>query len=329
MGNQIIEKIKQTEKWKVIIFILLSLALIGSVVIYSTAQNNKNYNLIVQGTIKMEEVDLNTKIPGNIEKILVAEGDDVKVGDPLVVMSSETIKAKLMQAEGAKEAAEAQANKATAGARSQEVEQAKAAYEYAQKTYDRMKILLQEEAISEATFDQVQAQFTVARETYNMALEGARAEDKAAASGLVSQASGAVAEATSYLEDSVIKAPTDGKITSINISEGELVSTGMPLATVTKFSDPWVEVNIKETDLSKVKLGQLVELKISAYPGEKFSGKVIKVSQKPDFATKRATNENGDFDVLSFGVKVKLIDIEKTIYPNMTVLVNFEKKAGK
>ncbi len=206
--------------------------------------------------------------------------------------------------------------------------QAKAAYDYAQKTYDRMKTLVEQEAISTATFDQVEAQYTAAKEVYDMATEGARSEDKAAANALVQQAGGAVAEVNSYLDDSVIKAPMDGVVTAINVSAGELISTGMPLAAVTAMDASWVEVNVKETDLSQVELGQKVTLKIAAYPNTVFEGKVIRVSAKPDFAIKRATNENGDFDVLSYGVKIKLVNVEKNLYPNMTVLVDFGKREG-
>ena len=70
------------------------------------------------------------------------------------------------------------------------------AYEYAAKMYERMKVLLQEEAIAQSTFDQAEAQYIAAKETYDMALEGARTEDKAAANALVAQADGAAVSYT-------------------------------------------------------------------------------------------------------------------------------------
>lgn len=320
---------KNYSKTKVIITAALIVALIGSGIAFATTQKEKSEELVVQGSLKMKEATLNSKLAGTINEVLVEEGETVKAGDPLLSLTSETIEAKLQQAEGAKAAAEAQADKAAAGARNQEVAQAKAAFDYAQKTYNRMKILLEQEAISQATFDQVEAQYTAAKETYNMAMEGARQEDKAAANALVKQAGGAVAEVNSYLEDSVIKAPMDGVVTSINVDPGELISTGMPLAAVTSPENPWVEVNVKETDLAKVHLGNEVELTFPAFPGETFKGKIVNVNKKPDFATKRATNENGDFDVLSYGVKVNVLDIDQELYSGMTVLVHFGKNEGK
>ena len=307
----------------VIVLVLVIVLLCG---IYAAVQAHEKNKLVVQGSLKMTESTLNSMLEGTIEEVLVSEGDEVKEGDVLVRMKSDIVDAKLMQAEGAQSAAQAQADMADAGARSQEVAQAKAAYEYAAKMYERMKVLLQEEAIAQSTFDQVEAQYIAAKETYDMALEGARTEDKAAANALVAQADGAVAEVNSYLENAEIKAPMDGIVSAVNVDKGELISTGMPVASVTSPENPWVEVIVEETQLGKVHRGDEVKVTFAAYPGEEFTGKITNVSQKPSFATKRATNENGAFDILSYGVKVELIDTPEELYSGMTVVVDFESR---
>jgi HlyD family secretion protein len=286
-------------------------------------------DLIIQGNIKTEETDLNSKIAGNIDQVLVEEGQEVKKGDALIIISSDTIEAKKQQAEAATAAAEAQYDKALNGARSQEVAQAKAGYELAEKTYQRIKKLYEQEAVSANTYDQVYAQYTAAKETYEMAVQGAREEDKAAAEALVQQAKAATEEVQTYLDDTVIKAPMDGTVTQMNVNAGELVSSGMPLATLTSNKKPYVEINVKETDLGQVHVGGEVEIAIAAYPDDVFRGKIVNVNQKPDFATKRATNNNGDFDVLSYKVKVEMAGVDKDIYPGMTVMVNLGKPDGK
>lgn len=314
--------LRKNKKLIIIIGIILALCIIFTIVKMNQAGNG---NLVIQGNIKTEETDLNSKIPGNIDQILVEAGQAVKKGDTLIIISSETIKAKKQQAEAAAAAAEAQYNKALNGARSQEVAQAKAAYDLAEKTYQRIKKLYEQEAISENTYDQAFAQYTAAKETYEMAEQGAREEDKAAAEALLNQAKAAEEEVQTYLDDAVIKAPMDGTITSLNVNEGELVSSGMPLATLTCNKKPYIEINVKETDLGLVHIGDEVDITIAAYPDDVFKGRIVNVNQKPDFATKRATNNNGDFDVLSFGVKVEMIHTEKDIYPGMTVMVDLGK----
>lgn len=317
---------KKNKSLVIIAGIILLLCIVFLVVKINTAGSG---DLIIQGNIKTEETDLNSKIAGNIDQVLVKEGQEVKKGAALIVISSDTIEAKKQQAEAAVAAAEAQYNKALNGARSQEVAQARAAYELAEKTYQRIKKLYEQEAVSANTYDQAFAQYTAAKETYEMAEQGAREEDKAAAEALVQQAKAATEEVQTYLDDTVIKAPMDGTVTQLNVSEGELISSGMPLATLTSNQKPYVEINVKETDLGQVHLGGEVQITIAAYADDIFRGKIVNVNQKPDFATKRATNNNGDFDVLSYKVKVEMAEVDKDIYPGMTVMVNLGKPDGK
>lgn len=328
MEKEIITADKKKRRTEIIVgAIVVVLIVAGSMTFLSKGDSNDDF--IVQGNVKTTEIDLNSKLAGNIGEILVKEGDEVKAGDVIIKISSETVEAKLQQAKAAKAAAEAVAKKAENGARSQEVAQAKAAFDYAQKTYDRMKTLLDQEAISQAAFDQVEAQYIAAKETYNMAVEGARSEDVAAADSQVAQAQGAIAEVNSYLNDAQIKAPADGTITSVNVNQGELISTGMPLATLTTKDEPWIEVNVKETDLDKVQEGQQVTVTFPAYPDKNYEGVVTVINKKPDFATKRATNENGDFDILSYGVKITVTGIDKSLYSGMTAMVDFGRNEGK
>ena len=108
----------------VIVLVLVIVLLCG---IYAAVQAHEKNKLVVQGSLKMTESTLNSMLEGTIEEVLVSEGDEVKEGDVLVRMKSDIVDAKLMQAEGAQSAAQAQADMADAGARSQEVAQAKAA----------------------------------------------------------------------------------------------------------------------------------------------------------------------------------------------------------
>lgn len=328
MENENVSKDKRASK-KIVMAVatIMVIILLCIAFLIINGKTTEKQDLIIQGSVKTTETDLNSKLAGLVDQVLVAEGDQVKKGDTLIIISSETIEAKKKQAEAARLAAEAQAAKAANGARSQEVAQAKAAFDYAQKTYDRTKTLYDEEAIPASTYDQVYAQYISAKEVYEMASQGARDEDKMAANALVAQAEGAIAEVNSYLNDAVIRATMDGTVTSVNVNEGELISTGMPLATLTSEEQPWVEINVKETDLSLIGEGNEVKLSFPAYPKEKFTGQIRSVNKKPDFATKRATNNNGDFDVLSYGVKVDVLDMKHDLYPGMTVMVNLGKTA--
>lgn len=327
----------------------------------------QNENFTVQGSVETEETTINTKIAGNIATINVSEGDKVKKGDVLMTIDSAALLAKKAQAdavveaangqvkaaEAARSAASAIAQKAQNGAQSEDIAQAKAAYDYATQaqtyandSYNRIHTLFQQGIVSKQqdeqtlnTLNQVNMQVQIAKQTYDKAMAGTRTEDKqaanaqvaqadsmvAAAKGQVAQAQGAVQEVESYIKDSTITAPADGVVTAVNTKVGELVSTGMPLVEIASTEKPWVEVKVEESKLSGISLGQTVSLKLIAYNGETFQGKVVRINEKPDFATKRATNDNGEYDILSYGVKIEFDNKGKDLHPGMTAVVDFGK----
>lgn len=396
---------------------------------------NEKEGLVAGGLIEVNEVNINSKVPGRVVKVYVEEGQQVKQGDPLVEISSDELQAKKQQAEAAvaqaeaalkaaKElheqakagveaskglvqqaeagvaAAEGKVNEASAGvkaaekqyeaatavkdkadngARSQEVVQAQTAYDLMKASYDRIAVLAEKGAVSQQKLDEIKAQLTVAEQTLSMAKEGARIEDKAAATatseqaqagleasktrvdqaqaglsaaraqltqamagvdsanalllqasagveakeGLVSQAKGALAEVQAYLDEVIIKAPIDGTVTTLNSKEGELVSTGTQIGIVGNLKDTWAQVSVKETELASVKEGQSVVVKVPAYKDQIFTGTVSTINAEPSFAVKRATNENGDFDIVSFGVKIKLDNVNETLRPGMSAYIQF------
>lgn len=170
-----------------------------------------------------------------------------------------------------------------------------------------------------------------------MAREGARIEQKNAAAaqlsmaeagleaakGKLEQAEAGLAEVQVYLEDTEIKSAIDGVVTSLNVDEGELVSTGMSLATVSNLETCWVTVNVDEDEISEIEEGQEARVELLAFKDKEFKGTIATVNKQPDFAVKKSTAENGDFDIVSFGVKVKLDNSEELLRPGMTAVVNF------
>ncbi len=308
--------------------------------------------VVSQGVIEAQEVSLNSKIPGKIAKLYVEEGKEIKAGEILIEISSDELQAKKEQAQavigaaqaaykaakGQVDAANAMLEKAQNGAREQEIAQAESYYALMVKTYDRVEKLFEKGAVSAQKKDEVQTQLDVAEQQLSMAKEGARSEDisgaqalvaqalamEQAAKGKLEQAQAGLQEVEAYLKDTKITSPINGVITVINADEGELVSTGMSIATVTNLNKTWVEVNVKETDLANISLGQQVDAKVPSFSDSLFTGKVVRINQKPDFATKRSTNDNGEFDILSFSVKIELDNKDKVFRPGMTAFVHFK-----
>lgn len=164
----------------------------------------------------------------------------------------------------------------------------------------------------------------------NEALNAALAQVNQAQAGLVAsqgkleQAKAGLQEVEVYLKDTVIKSPIDGTVTSINSDEGELVSTGTSIGTISNLENCWVNVNLDEDKLAGLQEGQTVKVTFASFKDEVYEGTISTINKEPDFAVKKATNENGNFDIVSYGVKIKLNNLDQSIRPGMTAVVNFK-----
>lgn len=286
----------------------------------------------IAGSIDAQSSDVNVKVPGKVARVLFDEGQDVKAGQVIAVMEAANLMAKKDLAKAALEAATAQYQKAKKGARPQQLaqandlmEQAKVAYDLSKSNYDRYEQLYNEGVLPEQKLEMAktdlevsQARYNSAREQYNLVLEGAQKEDIAAAAALVEQAKAAGNEVQSYIDDSNVKAPISGVVTMKAIDEGEMVSSGMPIATITDLNKVWLEVKVRETALNQLHMGQILPIKVLGVPGRVYQGKVTYIAAKPSYATERAAQEKGEKDLVSFAVKIKLSNDDGKLRPGMT-----------
>ncbi len=137
--------------------------------------------------------------------------------------------------------------------------------------------------------------------------------------------------ADSVASKSVISAPIDGMVIQTNVVNGELVAPGTALATVAKVPDMYITANIEETDIFKIKEGQLVDITIDAYPGRTFSGYVVQIGKATNSLFNMFSNitTSGTFSKTTQLLPVKIsIDnaSDLTLYPgfNATVKVHIQ-----
>lgn len=287
------------------------------------------------GEADATEYRISNMVPGHIDQLYVAEGDHVRAGDTLAHIGSRQVDAKMIQAKAARSAASAQSRKAKGGARNQQVQmayqvwqKAKAAEEVYKKSYDRVKGLYEKGVVSAQQYDEVDAKYKAAQadcaaaeQQYLMAKEGAQSEDIAAASALVNQAGGAVAEVQSYLDDSYIIAPCDGEVVEVYAKLGDLVGTGAPLVSILDMSDNWFNFSIREDLLRDIKSGQSVKVRIPALGDNTYPCTVRNVKVMASYATWRATKTLGQYDVKSFDVKVVPQEDIDGLRPGMTAIL--------
>ena len=308
--------------------IVLLIALVGYLV-------SKPRPHVIQGEVEATEYRVSCMVPGHVTELYVREGQTVHKGDTLAFIDSPQVRAKLAQAQAARSAARAQSAKAQSGARKEQItgayelwQQALVKEEVMRKSYERVKTLYDQKVVSAQKYDETKAQYDAAvaqskaaKSQYDMALNGARTEDKAAAAALVLQADGAIQEVDSYLSELYLVSPADGVVSSIYPKQGELVGQGAPVATVTDLSDVWLTFNVREDELHGMETGDELTLGVPALDGKTLKATVNYMAVRESYATWKATKESDRYDVKTFEVRAVPVENVQGLRPGMTVLV--------
>jgi HlyD family secretion protein len=292
---------------------------------------------ILQGQAEATEVRVSGKVPGRIDKFMVSEGMTINKGDTLVLISAPELNARLMQANSAEDAADAQNQKAIKGARAEQIagayelwQKAEVGVKLAEKTYNRVQNMFNESVVPEQKRDEAEANYQAAIATskaaksqYDMAINGAEKEDKLAAVALVNRAKGAVSEVESYLSETMLVSPVKGEVSDIFPKQGELVGSGAPIMNIIDLSDIWVVFNIREDLLTKI--GKDFDANIPALDAKNVRLKVNYIKALASYATFKATKNNGGFDVKTFEVRAKPVTPIEGLRPGMSLMVDYEK----
>ncbi len=286
----------------------------------------------LQGQAEAQEINVSSKVPGRVGRVHVQLGQAVRRGDLLFELDSPEVRAKVDQAEAARDAARATSDKVQAGARPQEIVAARANWQRAQTgagladlTFQRVQAMYAEGVIARQKRDDAEAQArsarelaTAARAQYDMARQGARAEDKLAAQAQARQVAGVAAEAGVALDETRIKAPAAGEVTRIAIQAGELAPQGFPVITLVDLADVWAVAAVREDAFAayakdSVHRATIPALKASA------QFRVTAVSALPAFATWRAARPGGT-DLRTFEIRLRPTAPVPGLRPGMTIV---------
>lgn len=295
---------------------------------------------ILQGQVEATQIRISGKLPGRVAEFMVEEGQYVEAGDTLVHIYSPMAEAQLFSANALRAAASAENNKVDAGTRSEMIRmahdmllQSQAALEIAHKTYMRMQSLYDKGVVSEQKRDEAQAAYlmaqaseSAARSQYEMAMKGAREEDRKAAAAMLEAADGSVAEVEALLEDSYLTAPSAGIVSEIFPCVGELVSIGAPVMNLTKIDDMWVSFNVREDLLQDFPVGAQLQASIPALGNKKVVLQVFHVKDMGSYAVWRATKVTGEYDAKTFNVKARPLSSIEGLYPGMSVLMEEKER---
>lgn len=292
----------------------------------------------LQGQMEARTINVASRVPGRVLEVLVKEGDFIEKGQPVVRMHLPELEAKLLQAKAQASAAMARESLVDEGPRPQEKaaaraewERAKAAAALAEKTWRRIAALYGDGLVSRQRYDEISAeriatanQAMAAREQYNIAMIGARSQEKSTAADLSREASAGVEEIASLAANRELVAPVAGQVDKVILVPGEIAGAGFPVLTIVNVQDQWATFNIRESEMPGIEIGRTIEAAVPAIGTEKLPFEIYYISPRANYATWRSTRQNSGYDMKTFEVRARPGQRPPALRPGMSVLVNLK-----
>jgi membrane fusion protein (multidrug efflux system) len=264
--------------------------------------------------IKQDIVSVSAQVNGPIVQVFVKDGAKVKRGDVLFRIDPQPYQVALEQAEAQYAAAQLQTTQLrtqAAGTGADIVgEQANLAIK--KNALARQQALLKQGFTTRADYEDALNEVKTAEQKVADAQARAANAHAALAPGQqpqIAQAKAAVDKAKLDLERTTIRAPMDGVVENAdNLQIGQMAVQGLGMLSLVHSRTAWVEANFKEKDVGRMVPGQRAEIKVDAYPGEKFKAHIqsIGAGTGSEFSLLPAQNANGNWVKVTQRVPVRI-----------------------
>lgn len=251
----------------------------------------------IEGKAKKESISFSPKVTGRVLEIRVNEGDLVQKGDTLAILDVPEVSAKIAQAKGAIEAANAQMQMAKNGATKNQIRQLRAKqkglqeqYDYAKKSLNRADNMFRDSLMSPQAHDEIfakyqgaKAQLDAVNAELNDVLNGTRYEKIEMTQGQANQAKGALQEANIAYSERFVIATNAMELETITLHPGELATAGYPLFNGYIPSTTYFRFTIPESKIAAYPKGTEVALEV-VYNQQQIKGKIVNIKQLTRYA---------------------------------------------
>ena len=330
---------------RIIILVVLVSAVILSVRWFLNAEGNQSASeLRIYGNIDIRKADLAFNEQERIAQVLVEEGDRVTAGQVLARLQTNRLEAQIREIEAKIGAQQEVVKRLEAGTRRQEIEQARAEVAAAQarvknamKNYERVSKTSGAGATSRQALDNAralldvdQAQLKVKEKALNLALEGPRKEDLAAAKNTLKALKASLSLLQIRLSDMALTSPATGVIQNRILEPGEMAGPNRPVVTLALTDPKWVRAYVPEPYLGRINLGMKAKILSDSFPDQTFEGWIGFISPMAEFTPK--TVETEDLRTkLVYEVRVFVHDFKDLLRLGMpiTVIVDRTASSGK
>jgi len=322
--------------------------------------------------IKGDLIRVSPTVQGKIRLLPIREGEHVVKGRLIAQLREEDYQAKLGVAAGVVQAIEAMLKEARAdlilirektqkeiqravavlSASQARLNEAKANLRLAALDFERSNKLYQSKTVSISGVDKARAAHELAQA--RLALAGEEIKENQANLQLAKANIGAVAmkqgrfeslngkleEARASLElaklqlaHTTVTSPINGVVAKKVAQLGEVIKAGQPIAVIVDLDNVWVEANLEETKVEYVRLGQIVDLSVDAYPKTRFAGKVVNIgaAAASEFSLIPENRSAGSFTKVTqrIPIKIEVLDSTRQLRPGMMVVVGIDIRAAK
>lgn len=315
----------------------VAIAIAAFAVIYVYILYNKYYPSTDNAYVGANVINIAPQVTGPILKLYVQNFETVKKGQPLFDIDPAPFQVAVNRAEAQLDLAKQNVEALRDSVKTAEalVQQREHNLQLAKKTYDRIMQLVKLRQISLADGDKATRDFSVATaellEVKNQ-LEKAKAElgDDDGGNAGVRSAEAELTQAKLNLEYTHVVSPADGYVVNLTARVGSMLQSGTSYFSIVDLSQWWVDANYKETELARIRPGQLADIVVDIYPDHTFHGRVESISRGSGsaFSIFPAENATGNWVKVTqrFSVRIKILDPDPA-YPlrigaSATVQVN-------
>lgn len=300
--------------------VFIPVAVLAAALVYLLKEKSEDTTKdAIIGMVDAEFIDVSASLPGRVLEIPVKEGDEVKEGQTVAQMKTSEIETIQSQVADAVEIARNQMDKVNRGVEPEVLASAKNLQQIAQqqmdlmaKTYSRFQNLYSEGVVSGQERDVIYFKYKAAQKELETAklnvqlLErGSNDEMKNSAQAILNQAKQAEKLTQEIKDNTSLKAPVSGKISTIVSNKGEMVNAGYPMMTIQKDDSFFVKFNLRQNQISRIDKGSLVMMKIPGCIPETMKGRVSELAPALGYADWVPEKQNGEFELRTFQIKVK------------------------
>ena len=266
------------------------------------------------------EVKLSPDVSGEITELNVQEGDSVKKGQIVARIYADIYSIQANQASSGVMQSQAQVANAQAS-----LDALKANMDQAEKNYGMQKRLYDDKVISSNEFNIADAAYKTAKANFSAAKQGIRGGMAA-----VQSAQANLAKANKDLSRTAVLAPMDGVVSLLSVKKGERVvgsnmMAGTEMLRIADMRKIEIRVDVGESDVPKVHLGDSAIVTVDAYSDRKFKGIVTQIASSNNGASTQTALANTSNDVTNYKVYVRLLPES---YADLLVRGSFPFKPG-